>query len=121
MVMRLPTRLTWYADDGTLITNNIEDMTVLLDIVDKFSNWSGIRLNVGKYKIPAYIQSLQPIHKKTRRDDALWACLAHVSIGGQRIGFSLKTNPSQGDISAQPLQPHFVQTTISDGLSIKSS
>jgi hypothetical protein len=45
----------WYANDGTLVTNTIEDMVTLLDIVEQFIDWSGIRLNVGKFKITAYI------------------------------------------------------------------
>ena len=28
----------WYADDGTLVTNTIEDMVTLLDIVKQFSD-----------------------------------------------------------------------------------
>ncbi len=38
----------WYADDGTLITNSIEDMISLLDIIQQFSTWSGNHLNVAK-------------------------------------------------------------------------
>ena len=38
----------WYADDGAMVTNTIEDMVTLVDIVEQFSDWSGIRLNVGK-------------------------------------------------------------------------
>jgi hypothetical protein len=45
----------WYADDGTLITNTIEAMVTLLDIVEHLSDWFGIRLNVEKCKITAYI------------------------------------------------------------------
>ena len=56
----------WYADDGTLVTNTIEDMVTLLNIVEQFSDWSGIRLNVGKCKIAAYIQSLQCFRKKKK-------------------------------------------------------
>ena len=48
----------WYADDGTLVTNTIEDMATLLNIVEQLSDWSGIRLNVGKCKITAYLQGL---------------------------------------------------------------
>jgi hypothetical protein len=35
----------WYADDGTLVTNSVEDIVSLMDIVQQFSAWSGIRLN----------------------------------------------------------------------------
>jgi hypothetical protein len=45
----------WYADDGTLITNSVEDMTALLDIIQQFSTWSGIHLNTAKCKITTYI------------------------------------------------------------------
>ena len=61
-------------------------MITLLDIVEQFSDRFGIRLDVGKCKITAYIQGLQTIRKKSDRDDALRARLAHVSLGGHRIG-----------------------------------
>ena len=35
----------WYADDGTLVTNSVEDMVSPLDIVQQLSAWSGILLN----------------------------------------------------------------------------
>ena len=54
----------WYDDDGTLVTNTIEEMIALLNIVEQFSEWSGIHLNVGKCKITAYIQSLQFLRQK---------------------------------------------------------
>ena len=73
-------------DDDTSVTNTIDDMITMLDIVEQFSDWSGIRLHVGKYKITTYIQGLQPIRKKTDRDDALRARLSHVSPEGHRIG-----------------------------------
>jgi hypothetical protein len=86
----------WYADDGTLVTNTVEDMIALLDIVEQFSDWSGIRLNVGKCKITAYIQALQTIRKKKDRDDALKARLAHVAIGDHRIGALSQDEPLPG-------------------------
>ena len=72
----------WYTDDGTLVTNTIEDMIALLEIVEQSSDWSGIRLNVGKYKNTAYMQNLQSFCKKTDKDDALKARLAHITLGG---------------------------------------
>jgi len=38
----------WYVDDDTLITNYVEDMISLLNIVQQFSTWSGIHLNAAK-------------------------------------------------------------------------
>ncbi len=54
----------WYADDGTLLTNSVEDVVSLLDIIQQFSTWSGIHLNTAKCKITAYIHELQAIPKK---------------------------------------------------------
>ena len=48
-----------YADDGTLVINSANNIISLLDIVPKFSSWSGIHLNVDKYKITACIHALQ--------------------------------------------------------------
>jgi hypothetical protein len=54
----------WYADDGTLITNSVEDMISLLDTIRQFSTWSDIHLNAAKCKIIAYIHELQSIPRK---------------------------------------------------------
>ena len=61
---RLRLASKWYADDGTLVTNTINDIITLLNTVKKFSKWSGIRQNVGKCKITAYLQGLQSTSKK---------------------------------------------------------
>ncbi len=87
----------WYTDDCTLVTNTIEDMGTLLDIVEQFSEWSGIRLAVGKYKITAYMQGLQSFRKKSDRDDALRARLALITLGGQRIGVLTHDEPLPGE------------------------
>ena len=62
-----------------MFNNTIEDMVTLLDIVEQFSDWSGICLNVGKCKVTAYIQGLQSFRKKSDRDDTLRARLAHIA------------------------------------------
>jgi len=54
----------WYADDGTLIATSVNDMISLLDIIQQYSAWSGIRLNVTKCKIAVYIHALQSIPQK---------------------------------------------------------
>jgi hypothetical protein len=71
-------------------------MVTLLDIVEQLSDWSGIRLSVGKCKITAYIQSLQSFRKKADRDDALRARRAHIALGGQRIGVLTQDEPLPG-------------------------
>ncbi len=55
-------------------------MVSLLAIVQEFSVWSGIHLNVGKGKVTAYIHELQSIPRKGARDDALRARLAHITL-----------------------------------------
>ena len=83
----------WYADDGTLITNSVDDMISLLAIVQEFSDWSGIRLNVGKCKVTAYIHELQSIPRKGDRDDALRARLTHITLSGRPIGSLTQDEP----------------------------
>jgi len=53
----------WYADDDTLLTNSVEDMISLLDIIQRFSTWSSIHLNAAKCKIADYLHELQAIPK----------------------------------------------------------
>jgi hypothetical protein len=79
-----------------LVTNTIDDIITLLDIVEQFSAWSGIRLNVGKFEITAYLLGLQSIHKKIDKDDAHCARLAHVSPGAHRIGVISQDEPLLG-------------------------
>ena len=86
----------WYADDGTLITNSIEDIISLLDIIQQFSTLSGIRLNVANCKITAYIHSLQAIPPKIYRDAALRSRLAHVTLAGRLISALTQDEPLPG-------------------------
>jgi hypothetical protein len=77
----------WYVDDGTLVTNLVEDMIVLLDLVDQFNKWSGIiQLNANKCTITACIHDLQAIPRKWDRDGVLRIRLAHVNLSGRPIG-----------------------------------
>jgi hypothetical protein len=86
----------WYADDGTLVTNSVDDMMSLLSIVQQFSDWSGIKLNIDKCKVTAYIHSLQSISRKNGRDDALRARLAHITLSGKPIGSLSQDEPLPG-------------------------
>ena len=54
----------WYADDGTLLANSVEDMISLLDIIQQFSTWSDIHLKAAKCEITTYIHELQAISPK---------------------------------------------------------
>jgi hypothetical protein len=71
-------------------------MVKLLDIVEQFSVWSGIRLNIKKYRITAYMHKLQSVRKKTDRDNALRARMAHIALGGQRIEVLTRDEPLLG-------------------------
>ncbi len=88
----------WYADDVTLVTNSVEDMISLLDVVHQFSSWPSIHLNVAKCKTTAYIHALQSTPRKRGRDDALGARLAHVTLAERPIiALTPRTNPSRVD------------------------
>jgi hypothetical protein len=86
----------WYADDGALVTNSVEDMIVLLDMFNQFSTWPGIHLNVNKFKIIAFIHELQAIPRKRDRDDALRGRLVHVNMAGSPIGSLTQDEPLAG-------------------------
>ena len=86
----------WYADDATLLANSAPNMISQLHIVDSFSSWSGIRINVPKCCITAFIQQLQSIPRKTDRDNALRGRLAHIKISGQLIKTVSQDEPLPG-------------------------
>jgi hypothetical protein len=83
----------YYADDGTLITNSVDDMISLLDIIQQFSTWSGIHLNAAKCKVTAYIHELQSNPPKMDRDAALRSRLAHITSAGPPIGALTQDEP----------------------------
>jgi hypothetical protein len=57
----------------------------------------------------AYIQGIQSIRKKSDINDSLSARLAHITLGGQRMGVLSQDEP----------QPHlYVRTPTSDGLNV---
>ncbi len=86
----------WHADDGTLVTNSVDDLLSLLSIVQQFSEWSGIHLNVDKCKVTFYMHSLQSIPSTRERDDALRARLAHITLSGKPIGSLTQDKPLPG-------------------------
>ena len=71
-------------------------MIVLLDLVDKFSKWSGIHLNVNKCKMTVFIQELQSTPRKRDRDDALRAMLAYANLASRSIGSLTQDEPLPG-------------------------
>jgi hypothetical protein len=86
----------WYAGDGTLVTNSVEDMICLTDIVQHFSTWSNIHLNVAKCKIIAYINDLKSIPRRRNRDGAVRARFATVTLSSCPIGFLTQDKPLPG-------------------------
>jgi hypothetical protein len=68
----------------------------LLSIVQQFSEWLGIHLDVGKCKVTAYIHSLQSIPHIRERDDALRVRLAHITLLGKPIGYLTQDEPLPG-------------------------
>ncbi len=54
----------WYADDATLVASNIPVLETQLQVVESYSKWSGIRLNIPKYRLTGYLHILQNIKTK---------------------------------------------------------
>ena len=71
-----------FADDVTLATTSVEDMSTLLTIVDQFCNWSGMRLNVPKSEITAY-----NFRSKLEPDTS------EIRVGGQALQRLAPTDP----------------------------
>ena len=101
----------WYAGDGTLLTNSIEDMISLLDIIQQVSTWLGIHLNAVKCKITAYIHELQAIPQKGDREVALRSRLAHIRLAGRPIGALTQY---------EPLPSGYLSTSLTASLSPKA-
>ena len=51
----------WYADDATLVAPTIPALETQLQVVESFNKWSGIRLNIPKYRLTGYLHELQNI------------------------------------------------------------
>ena len=43
-----------FADDVALVTTSVQDTSMLLEVIDKFCAWSGMRLNTSKSEISAW-------------------------------------------------------------------
>ncbi len=48
----------WYADDAILVAATIPALILMLEMVEKFSNWSGIRMSIPKCRLTGYIHKL---------------------------------------------------------------
>ena len=86
----------WYADDATLVAATIPALISQLQIVEKFSNWSGIHMNIPKCRLTGYIHKLQLIKSKKDRDMALQTRLAHVRINDTPIPVLSQDEPLPG-------------------------
>jgi hypothetical protein len=78
---RLNLSSKWYADDATLVAHNVTDLNTQLEIVNTFSEWSGIGLDIYKCRLTGYIYELQSLKRKKDRDSALQARLANIRVG----------------------------------------
>ena len=54
----------WYADDATLVAPTIPALEAQLQVVEAFSKWSGIHLNISKCRLTDYTHKLQNIKTK---------------------------------------------------------
>jgi hypothetical protein len=73
--------------------STVTDLNTELEAVKTFSEWSGTRLNFPKCTPTGYFHALQLIKRKTDRDTALQARLAHVRVGTISIHIISKDDP----------------------------
>ncbi len=105
----------WYADDATLIASTVTDLNTQLEAVSTFSEWSGIRINIPKCRLTGYIHTLQQIKRKSDRDEALQARLAHVRLGTTSIPNISQDDSLPGGYYATPLQRLYAPKHTSNG------
>ena len=86
-----------YADDVALTTKSIKSISQqqLLKI-EKFGEWSHIRVNPNKCRTTAWVPKLQSITKKADRDTTLKDSLAHITILGKQIPTLAQDEPLSG-------------------------
>ena len=65
-------------------------------MVEAFSKWSVIRLNIPKCRLAGYLHKLHSIKTKKDRDTALQTRLAHVRIDGAPIPVLSQDDPLPG-------------------------
>ena len=97
----------WYADDATLVAPTIPALEAQVQVIEAFSKWSGIRLNIPKCRLTGYIHKLQNIKTKKDRDMALQTRLAHVRIGGTPIPILSQDDPLPGGYLGAALTASF--------------
>ena len=90
---RLSLSSKWNADDATLVAHNVTDLNTQLEVVNTFIEWSGIRLNISKYRLTCYIYELQSLKRKKDRDSALQARLANIRVGQTPISIISQDDP----------------------------
>ena len=63
-------KVALYADDNTLLLNNLDDVNNALEVVDQFSRFTGLRLNKNKTKA---MQVGKPSYSQTTINNISWA------------------------------------------------
>jgi hypothetical protein len=104
------------------VAHNVTDLNTQLEIVNTFSEWSGIALNISKYRLTCYIFELQFLKRKKDRDSALQARLANIRVSHTSISIISQDDPLPGSylgtaLTASLSQKAHLKRTI-DTLSI---
>jgi hypothetical protein len=94
-----------------LVAHNVTDLNTQLEIVNTFSEWSDIILNISKCRLTGYIYELQSLKRKKDHDSALQARLANIRVGHTPISII-----SQDD----PLPEGYLGTALTASLSLKA-
>ena len=78
------------------MAHNVTHLNTQLDIVNTFSEWLGIRLNISECRLTSYIYELQSLKRKKDRDSALQARLANIRVGHTLISIISQDDPLLG-------------------------
>jgi hypothetical protein len=86
----------WYADDAKLVAPTIPALEAQLQVVEAFSKWSDICLNIPRCRLTGYLHKLHNIKTTKNRDTAVQTRLAHARIGGTPIPVLSQDDPLPG-------------------------
>ena len=75
------------------MAHNVADLNTQLEVLNIFSEWSGIRRNISECRLTCYIYELQALKHKKNRDSALQTRLANIRVGHTPIPTTSQDDP----------------------------
>ena len=85
----------WFADDVTVVAPGVAHLKAQLRKIEAYGEWSGIKCNVAKCRLTAYMHCLQGPQVRHSKE-ALMGLLADVTIDRQRVPVIGQEEPLPG-------------------------